>query len=278
MSKPLAAIPAEAFIYRAIARMSRLKIRHLGVVDDAGIRGRRVVGARPVAPAGRRGGAAGRRDRAGAGRARAWHRLGETAACRGLAGRRRRGRARYRRRHLARAWRADAAGRDHRRGAHAGGGAGRAALRLRACRARLRRARGMPARHGPGQCAGVRARRAGRIAGSLVRDARHPCRRYPARGRRALLQGRGHGQEPAMARLGRDLAASASRTGSAARGRKTCWRSTFSSICAACTAGSRLPMRCGARASRPPGARPRSPSCSPRRPARSSRVSDFSAA
>ena len=37
MSKPLAAIPAEAFIYRAIARMSRLKIRHLGVVDDAGI-------------------------------------------------------------------------------------------------------------------------------------------------------------------------------------------------------------------------------------------------
>ncbi len=40
-SRPLAAVPAEAFVYRAIGRMSRLKIRHLGVVDAAG----RVVGA-----------------------------------------------------------------------------------------------------------------------------------------------------------------------------------------------------------------------------------------
>lgn len=35
-SKPLAVIPAEAFVYRAIGRMSRLKIRHLGVTDEAG--------------------------------------------------------------------------------------------------------------------------------------------------------------------------------------------------------------------------------------------------
>ncbi len=35
-SKPLAVVPAEAFVYRAIGRMSRLKIRHLGVTDDAG--------------------------------------------------------------------------------------------------------------------------------------------------------------------------------------------------------------------------------------------------
>jgi DNA polymerase-3 subunit epsilon/CBS domain-containing protein len=41
MSKPLATVPAEAFVYRAIGRMSRLKVRHLGVVDDAGA----VVGA-----------------------------------------------------------------------------------------------------------------------------------------------------------------------------------------------------------------------------------------
>jgi CBS domain-containing protein len=41
MSKPLASVPAEDFVYRAIARMSRLKIRHLGVVDGEG----RVVGA-----------------------------------------------------------------------------------------------------------------------------------------------------------------------------------------------------------------------------------------
>lgn len=36
MSRPLATIPAEAFVYRAIGRMSRLKIRHLGVIDEAG--------------------------------------------------------------------------------------------------------------------------------------------------------------------------------------------------------------------------------------------------
>ena len=36
MSAPLAAIPADAFVYRAIGRMSRLKVRHLGVVDETG--------------------------------------------------------------------------------------------------------------------------------------------------------------------------------------------------------------------------------------------------
>jgi len=35
-SYPLAAVPADAFVYRAIGRMSRLKIRHLGAVDEAG--------------------------------------------------------------------------------------------------------------------------------------------------------------------------------------------------------------------------------------------------
>ncbi len=41
MSQPLAAVPADAFVYRAIGRMNRLKTRHLGVIDEAG----RVVGA-----------------------------------------------------------------------------------------------------------------------------------------------------------------------------------------------------------------------------------------
>jgi DNA polymerase-3 subunit epsilon/CBS domain-containing protein len=41
MSKPLAAVPAEAFVYRAIGRMGRLRVRHLGVVDNTGT----VVGA-----------------------------------------------------------------------------------------------------------------------------------------------------------------------------------------------------------------------------------------
>jgi DNA polymerase-3 subunit epsilon/CBS domain-containing protein len=40
-SRPLAAVPAGAFVYRAIGRMDRLKVRHLGVVDEAGV----VVGA-----------------------------------------------------------------------------------------------------------------------------------------------------------------------------------------------------------------------------------------
>ena len=55
MSKPLAAVPADAFVYRAIGRMSRLRVRHLGVVDDAGLRDRSAVRARSAAAAGGRG-------------------------------------------------------------------------------------------------------------------------------------------------------------------------------------------------------------------------------
>ena len=36
MSRPLAAVSADAFVYRAIGRMNRLKTRHLGVVDETG--------------------------------------------------------------------------------------------------------------------------------------------------------------------------------------------------------------------------------------------------
>ena len=41
MSRPLVTISADAFVYRGIGRMSRMKIRHLGVTDDAGF----IVGA-----------------------------------------------------------------------------------------------------------------------------------------------------------------------------------------------------------------------------------------
>jgi DNA polymerase-3 subunit epsilon/CBS domain-containing protein len=41
MSKPLITVPADAFVYHAIGRMNRVKIRHLGAVDEAGV----VVGA-----------------------------------------------------------------------------------------------------------------------------------------------------------------------------------------------------------------------------------------
>ena len=37
MNRPLAVVPAEAFVYRAIGRMQRLRIRHLGVIDNAGM-------------------------------------------------------------------------------------------------------------------------------------------------------------------------------------------------------------------------------------------------
>ncbi len=36
MSLPLAVVPAESFVYLAIGRMSRLKVRHLGVIDESG--------------------------------------------------------------------------------------------------------------------------------------------------------------------------------------------------------------------------------------------------
>jgi DNA polymerase-3 subunit epsilon/CBS domain-containing protein len=36
-NRPLMTVPAGAFIYRAIGRMSRLNIRHLGVVDESGV-------------------------------------------------------------------------------------------------------------------------------------------------------------------------------------------------------------------------------------------------
>lgn len=35
-SRPLTSVPAEDFVYRAIGRMDRLRIRHLGVVDETG--------------------------------------------------------------------------------------------------------------------------------------------------------------------------------------------------------------------------------------------------
>lgn len=36
-SVPLATVPAEAFVYRALGRMDRLRIRHLGVVNETGV-------------------------------------------------------------------------------------------------------------------------------------------------------------------------------------------------------------------------------------------------
>ena len=91
---------------------------------------------------------------------------------------------------------------------------------------------------------------------SLVREACHPCRRHSGRGRRALLQGRRDGEEPAMARLARHLAGAGRRTGSSIRSRKTCWPSISSSTCAASTATARFRTPCGARRSTRRAGRP----------------------
>jgi DNA polymerase-3 subunit epsilon/CBS domain-containing protein len=36
VARPLVTVPADAFVYRAVGRMGRLKVRHLGVVDETG--------------------------------------------------------------------------------------------------------------------------------------------------------------------------------------------------------------------------------------------------
>ena len=118
----------------------------------------------------------------------------------------------------------------------AAAGRGGAAVPLCDCRARLCRPRREPARHGPGQRPGVCRGRGRRPEDRWFARTRHAPRRHPARGRRALLQGRRDGQEPGLARLARHLARSASAAGSTARGRRICCRSTSSSTSMACTA------------------------------------------
>ena len=259
MSKPLAVVPAEAFVYRAIGRMNRLKVRHLGVVDEAGLRHRGAVGPRSAcgcAPERRlRSARRSRRRTMRTGSAAAWAKLPHVVAAlidegvpaRDIAGG-----------DLARARRADRAkprvmAEQRMRAAGHGappcpyalavlGSAGRGESLLAMDQDNaLVFAEGAP--DGPED--------------RVVRGARRPHRRHPARGRRALLQGRRDGEESAMARLGRDLARAHRATGSADPIRRICSRSTFSSTCGRCTATAASPRRSGARHSTPPGAGPR---------------------
>ena len=180
MSQPLAAVPADAFVYRAIGRMNRLKTRHLGVVDESGC----VVGAlsaRDLLRCGPR-----RRYRSATRstmrRTRTPWRL-PGRSCRGsrqsllaegLSGR---DIAEVISRELGALTRQAAViAERHMREARPG----RTAMRLCDDRARIGRPRRKPAGDGPGQCADFRTRRAGRRGGSLVRGARGACRGYPA--------------------------------------------------------------------------------------------------
>ena len=178
MSKPLAVVPADAFIYRAIGRMSRLAIRHLGVVDEGG----NVIGALSA------------RDllRLRASEAvslgdeidEAWRcrhtrrSMGQIASCCGIADCGRCQRSRHRRCDLARARRCYSAGRCHCREANERRRSWGASLRLRSSRAWVGGPRRKPAGHGPGQCPGLRRRSARGIRRCLVWKVRHPHRRH----------------------------------------------------------------------------------------------------
>ena len=139
MSRPLATIAADAFVYRAIGRTSRLNIRHLGVIDEAGV----VIGAlssrdllrlraEEAVSLGDEIDEAEDVHALGA----AWAKLPQVATSLLAQEVRSVGRRRDR---FARTWRDDAQGHGDRRAAHARGGSRRTALRLYGRRAGLRR-------------------------------------------------------------------------------------------------------------------------------------------
>ena len=179
-TRPLATVPADAFAFLAMARMNRLRIRHLGVTDETG----RVVGAlsaRDLLRLRAEGSielgdeidqAADVHDLAAA-----WAKLPRVVAGllgEGLSGIEIAALISHQLR------RADAARRRAGRAAPAQGGARGGAVPLRARGARLRRPRREPARHGPGQRADLRRWCRARRQRSVVRGARRARGRHPA--------------------------------------------------------------------------------------------------
>ena len=162
MSLPLAVVPADAFVYLAIGRMSRLKIRHLGVTDESG----EIIGALSAATCcgcarAKRSRSATRSIRRGTctisarpgrscrrSRRRCWPRTCRRANVAAVISRRLGALTRQA------AFVAETRMRKD--------GPGRAAMPVCARRAGFGRARRKPARHGSGQCADFRGRRAGR--------------------------------------------------------------------------------------------------------------------
>ena len=132
-SKPLVALPAAGFVYRALSRMSRLNFRHLGVENESGeicgiVTSRDLLRLR-AQEATILGDSLDQADDVPA-LAAAWARLPQAA---GALLAEERERTRHRRGDLARAWRAHPARRRAGRAPHERRGAGRAALRLCAC-------------------------------------------------------------------------------------------------------------------------------------------------
>ena len=248
MSRPLACVPADAFAYRAIGRMNRLKIRHLGVTDEDGA----IVGAlsardllrlraEEAVSLGDEIDMAERLPEL----ARAWAKLPQVTSAllaEGIPG-------------------ADTAGIISR---ELGALTRQAAVIAEA--SMRQEGRGVPpcpyalvvlgsAGRGESMLALDQDNAlvfaeggAGRAGGSLVRGLGGSDRRHPQRGRGALLPRRRDGEESAVARVGLDMAAADRRLGHSVRPRRTCCRSTSSSTCGRCMATARWPIRCGGRA------------------------------
>ena len=241
-SKPLIAVPAAAFVYLALARMSRLKLRHLGVEDESGeiigiVTSRDLLRLR-AQEASMLGDALNLAADVPS-LAAAWARLPRAAAAliaEGVSGREVAA-------VISRELGALTAPRRQARGTADEGGRLTAIRHARmhcACSALpvaakvcSRWIRTMPS------CSPT-ARRTGRRRPVVCAAGRH-SRRHPARGRRALLQGRRDGQKSAVARARWRPGARASPTGSRAPIRPTCCRSISSLTWSACMATSPWP-------------------------------------
>ena len=198
-SRPLQSVAAPAFVYRAVGRMTRLGVRHLGVMDDAGriigaISARDLLKSRMSEPVALGDAIDTAPDVVQLGKA--WGTI--PAVARALLANELDGRqiaAVVAREVAALTRRADAARGADGAGAAREGGRGRAAVRLRNHDFRLGGARGKPAGVRPGQCARVCARRRGR-AGGTWRARRSPPRTLPARRRESMrTRGRRRGLE-----------------------------------------------------------------------------------
>ena len=157
-------------------------------------------------------------------------------------------RARRRRRHhFARTRRADPPGRGDRRAAHAGGRAtaSRHAPMRWPCWARPGAAKACSRWIRTTPLCSSAAIRAERRTNGSRRSAAHVADILNEVGV-PYCKGGVMAQQRRLARLGRDLAARGSRTGSHVRGRRTCCRSTFSSIMRGVHGQLGSPTRCGA--------------------------------
>ena len=197
MSAPVQTMSGDQMIYRALGRMDRLRIRHLGVTDASGaavgmISQRDLLHHRASAAA-ELGDAVACADDAAA-LAAAHSRLPDVAAGSGGRGTRRRRRRTHR---LQRGSGTHRTRRGNRRRAARARGIRRRAGALVRARARLGRPWGEPALGRPGQC-----HRARRLGGRrpVVRGVGLAHGGSARRGRGAPMPGRNHGVEPRVAR------------------------------------------------------------------------------